>query len=72
MSRIKFNLKYFLLVFFTIGSLVIWLNFDKIMESEITKTKLDVLNAINEGNIEQVDSIIQDYIETEIKKEDEK
>jgi len=72
MPVIKFNWKYFALVFICIGLLVLWLNFDKIKESKTAKVKMDVFKAVKKGNVEQVDSIIMDYIETEIKKEDEK
>lgn len=72
MPLIKFNWKYFTLVFISVGLLVLWLNFDKIIESKTAKAKMNVYKAVREANVEKVDSIIMDYIETEIKKENEK
>jgi len=72
MPVIKFNWKYFAMVFICISLIVLWSNIDKIMESKTAKAKMDVFKAVKKGNVEQVDSIIMDYIEAEIKKEDEK
>ena len=69
MRLTKFNWKYFLLVFISIGLLVVLFNFEEIMESKIAKTKMDVYKAVKEGNMEKMDSLILDYIESEIKKE---